>query len=668
VLINIFGKDPLHLFNEFAGKDYDDQGFDGDVKYHLGYSAKKLTRSGKEVGLTLCPNPSHLETVDPIVEGLTRARIDHYLISEEKICPILIHGDAAIAAQGIVYEVVQMAGLNGYKTGGTVHIVINNQVGFTTNYIDGRTSTYCTDVAKVTLSPVFHVNGDDPEAVVHVIHLALKYRQLFKHDVFIDLLCYRKYGHNEGDEPRFTQPTLYKLISKHPNPRDIYVASLLDQGVVTKEKVLAFDNDFSATLDQKYQEAQAIPMTTINNFLDDLWCDLRPSDPGVFEKEIKTGVSMKKLLAAGKHLTSLPSDKTFFKKIEKLVEDRRKMLFETEQLDWAMGELLAYATLLTEGHSVRISGQDVERGTFSHRHAVLTQEDSEERYVPLRNLETSGAKFNIYNSLLSEYGVLGFEYGYALGAPSDLVIWEAQFGDFFNGAQIIFDQFISAAEDKWRVQNGLVMLLPHGYEGQGAEHSSARIERFLTLCAEKNMLIVNCTTPANLFHVLRRQMKQPFRKPLVIFTPKSLLRHPRCVSPVAEFTTGSFTHVFDDPNVSDKKKIDRVLLMSGKVYYDLMEERETRKANDAALIRIEQLYPFPTEMVKKILAGYPNAQHLLWVQEEPQNMGAWSYINTYHSYLHLRLASIPRSASPATGSPTRHKQRVAQLMEDAFTL
>lgn len=668
VLINIFGKDPLALFNEFAGKDYDDEGFDGDVKYHLGHSTKRNTRSGKEVSLTLCPNPSHLETVDPIVGGLARARLDQHLHDESKICPILIHGDAAIAGQGIVYEVVQMAGLPGYRTGGTIHIVINNQVGFTTNYIDGRTSTYCTDVAKVTLSPVFHVNGDDPEAVVHAMTVALRYRQTFKHDVFVDLLCYRKYGHNEGDEPRFTQPLLYKFIAKHPNPRDVYASKLLQQEVVSKDYINKLEKDFTNLLDEKHTQAIAIPNTTINNFLEEIWCDLRPTDLSVFEREFKTSIPVKKLLQIGKTLTELPGDKHFFKKIEKLVDDRRMMLFEAGSLDWAMGELLAYATLLSEGHSVRISGQDVERGTFSHRHAVITQEDSEERYVPLRTLESNGARFHIFNSLLSEYGVLGFEYGYALCAPNDLVIWEAQFGDFFNGAQIIFDQYISAAEDKWKIQNGLVLLLPHGYEGQGAEHSSARIERFLTLCAEKNMLIVNCTTPANFFHVLRRQMKQPFRKPLVVFTPKSLLRHPKCVSPLDDFAKGGFNLVYDDSFVPDKNKIKRVLLMSGKVYYDLLEEREKRAREDVALIRIEQLYPFPTTQVEKILSTYRNATSKLWVQEEPQNMGAWSYMHTYHGYLGLDLVSIPRSASPATGSSTRHKMRVKQLMEEAFTI
>ena len=520
VLANIFNKTYDKIFSEFDGKEYDDEVlFDGDVKYHLGITSEIETDNGNNVKITLSPNPSHLEAVDPVVEGITRSKIDRELNGDEKkILPILIHGDAAIAGQGIVYEVIQMAQLKGYRTGGTLHIVINNQVGFTTNYLDARSSTYCTDIAKSTLCPVFHVNGDDIEAVVQTLDIALRYRQEFSRDVFVDLLCYRKYGHNEGDEPKFTQPKLYKIIANHPNPREIYLKKLIDENVVNIDEGNQMEKEFDDMLQERLNDAKQIEKAKITNFLEDVWIGFRKSSPKDFENSPLTSVKESKLLELAKKMNSLPEGKKYFRKIVKLFDDRLKML-ESDKLDWAMGELLAYATLLDEGNSIRISGQDVERGTFSHRHAVVKTEDDEEEVVPLNLLSDHQGKFEIYNSLLSEYAVLGFDYGYAFNTPNGLTLWEAQFGDFFNGAQIIIDQFLSAAEDKWGTPNGLVMLLPHGYEGMGSEHSSARIERFLQLCAEENFQVANCTNPANYFHLLRRQMARPFRKPLVVFTP-----------------------------------------------------------------------------------------------------------------------------------------------------
>jgi 2-oxoglutarate dehydrogenase E1 component len=505
VLANIFNKTYDQIFSEFEGKEYDDEAFDGDVKYHLGQTSVAKTDGGKEVKMTLVPNPSHLETVNPVVEGLSRAKLDLDLNGDENsIVPVLIHGDAAIAGQGIVYEVIQMAQLDGYRTGGTVHIVVNNQVGFTTNYTDARSSTYCTDVAKTTLCPVFHVNGDDIEAVVQAVQIALEYRQEYKRDVFIDLLCYRKYGHNEGDEPKFTQPKLYDIIAKHPSPRAIYLNKLITEGVITSdegaEMEKAFDDMLQARLDMAKQKERAV----ITDFLEERWKGFRKATEKDFDQSPVTAVDKKQLLELGKKLATLPKDKKFFRKVVKLLEDRIAML-DNNTLDWGMGEMLAYASLLAEGHPVRLSGQDVERGTFSHRHAVVKTEDTEEEYITLNHLSEKQGLFQVYNSLLSEYGVLGFDYGYAFAAPNGLTLWEAQFGDFNNGAQIMIDQYISAAEDKWHTQNGMVMLLPHGYEGQGSEHSSARLERFLQLSADLNWQITNCTTPANYFHLLRRQ-------------------------------------------------------------------------------------------------------------------------------------------------------------------
>ena len=667
VLANIFNKTYDKIFSEFEGKEYDDEVlFDGDVKYHLGITSEIKTDNGNDIKITLSPNPSHLEAVDPIVEGITRSKLDHELNGDEKkILPILIHGDAAIAGQGIIYEVIQMAQLDGYRTGGTLHIIINNQVGFTTNYLDARSSTYCTDVAKTTLCPVFHVNGDDIEAVVQTLDIALRYRQQYSRDVFVDLLCYRKYGHNEGDEPKFTQPKLYKLIAKHPNPREIYLKRLIDEHVVSEEEGIRMEKEFDDMLQERLNDAKQIEKAKITNFLEDVWSDFRKSNSEDFQKSPDTSVNKKILIKLAKKLNHLPEGKKYFRKIVKLFDDRLKMI-ESDKLDWAMGELLAYATLLNEGYSVRISGQDVERGTFSHRHAVVKTEDDEEEVIPLNLLNEKQARFQIYNSLLSEYAVLGFDYGYAFNTPKGLTIWEAQFGDFFNGAQIIIDQFLSAAEDKWGTPNGLVMLLPHGYEGMGSEHSSARIERFLQLCAEDNFQVANCTNPANYFHLLRRQMVRSFRKPLVVFTPKKLLRYPRAVSSISEMSSGSFQEVIDDSNAI-ASKTNKVVLCSGKFYYDLIEEYEKNSVNGIAFVRLEQLYPFPEKQLKSIVKKYGKNAQYIWAQEEPENMGPWSYILRKWKLSGIICFSRNESGSPASGSPKVHEIRHQEIINKVMS-
>lgn len=663
-LTNIFEKHPSDIFSEFEGKEFDfESTFDGDVKYHQGFTSNIVLSNGKKMGLTLAPNPSHLEAVDTLVEGIARAKIDHVYFEERKVCPVLIHGDAAIAGQGIVYEIIQMAQLNGYRAGGTIHIVVNNQVGFTTNYIDARSSTYCTDVAKTTLCPVFHVNGDDVEAVVQAIEIAIEYRQAFNRDIFIDLLCYRKYGHNEGDEPKFTQPKLYDIIAKHPNPKLIYQEQLEAEGVLSNEEVKIIEDTYNQFLENEFEVARKKEKASVYDFLSLTWEKYRHGTYKDFEQSPNTGVDKKILLDLGIKLSTLPNGKKYFRKIAKIFEDRLNCI-KNDKLDWGSAEMLAYATLLTEGHPVRISGQDVERGTFSHRHAVVITEDTEEKIQTLNLLSDKQGSFEIYNSLLSEYGVLGFEYGYSLATPNGLTIWEAQFGDFFNGAQIMIDQFISAGEDKWATQSGLVLLLPHGYEGQGAEHSSGRMERFLQQCADLNMQIVNTSTPGNHFHLLRRQLKRDFRKPLVVFSPKMLLRFPEATSSLDEMATGSFQELIDDKN-RDVKKVDTLVFCSGKFYYEIKQKAEDLKVENMAFVRIEQLYPLPEKQILGIIEKY-KAKNTIWAQEEPANMGAWTYMAMNLRKVNLIGICRPASAASAEGSKKLHEKRLEKLFNELF--
>jgi 2-oxoglutarate dehydrogenase E1 component len=665
-LTNIFEKRPQDIFSEFEGKMFDsDDDFDGDVKYHQGYTTQITAKNGKKVGLTLSPNPSHLEAVDPVVQGIARAKIDLDLKDESKMCPVMIHGDAAVAGQGIVYEVIQMAQLDGYRAGGTIHVVVNNQVGFTTNYLDARSSTYCTDVAKTTLCPVFHVNGDDVEAVLQAFEIAIEYRQEFNRDIFIDLLCYRKYGHNEGDEPKFTQPNLYNIIAKHPNPKDIYLKQILSEGVISADEAKQIETDYNAFLESEHDTSRKNEKAIVWDFLKKAWEGFRHGTAADFEKSPETGIDKATLLTLGRKLATLPEGKKYFRKIAKIFEDRLNAI-ESDKLDWGSAEMLAYATLLAEGHPVRISGQDVERGTFSHRHAVVKTEDTEEEIETLNHLSADQAKFSIYNSLLSEYAVLGFEYGYSLATPKGLTIWEAQFGDFFNGAQIMIDQFITSGEDKWFTQSGLVMLLPHGYEGQGAEHSSARLERWLQQCADLNMQIVNTTTPANHFHVLRRQLKREFRKPLVVFSPKMLLRYPSAVSSLDEMASGRFQEVIDDAN-ANKSTVDTVVLCSGKFYYEISEKAVEMGVDNMAFVRVEQLYPLPKNQLDAVIASYPNAKNIIWAQEEPENMGAWTYMAM--NLRHIPLIGVCRksSAAAAEGSKKLHEKRLKVLFDTLFS-
>ncbi len=666
VLTNVFGKSPEKIFGEFDSKEYDEEElFDGDVKYHMGWTSFRETGKGHKVRMDLAPNPSHLETVNAVVEGITRAKLDNHLNGNSKaILPILIHGDAAIAGQGVVYELVQMAQLDGYKTGGTIHIVANNQIGFTTDYLDARSSTYCTDVAKVTLSPVLHVNADDVEAVAHAFSFALEYRMEFGRDVFVDILGYRKYGHNEGDEPRFTQPKLYKAIAKHKNPRDIYAERLLSEGVIDAGYIKNLEKQYKADLEEDLEASRQKDKTVITEILADDWEDFVLGGKEDILAKSDTSFDLETLnkLAAG--ITKLPEDKIFIRKIQRIIDDRNKRYFDTNTLDWAMGELLAYASLMQEGFNVRISGQDVERGTFSHRHAVIKTEDGAEE-INLHNTLSLPGEMYIYNSLLSEYGVVGFDYGYAMAAPNTLTIWEAQFGDFSNGAQIMLDQYISAAEAKWKTQNGMVMLLPHGYEGQGSEHSSARMERYLQLCSRNNMIVADVTTPANFYHLLRRQMKWNFRKPLIVFTPKSLLRHEKVVSTKEELANGTFQEVIDD-QVVNKKKATSLVFCTGKFYYDLLKYREENGNNEVALVRLEQLFPLPIEQLKAIIKSYPNVKDYVWAQEEPKNMGAWGFMLMNFNEASLRLASRHVYSAPAAGSSARSKARHKKVIESVF--
>ncbi len=668
VLANIMQKEYDEIFTEFGGAGLEDTIFQGDVKYHLGYSSDVTTSEGKNVHLSLLPNPSHLETVNPVVEGLSRSKIDRKYKDYNKLIPVLIHGDAAVAGQGVVYEVIQMSLLKGYKTGGTIHLVINNQVGFTTNSDDARSSTYCTDVAKVTLSPVFHVNGDDSEAVVYAMELAVEFRQKFGRDVFLDILCYRRHGHNEADEPSFTQPLLYKAIKKHPNPAIVYIEKLKHSGEaevveLAKKLEVEFKNVLQSELEQSVGNKYVHGMS----YFQGVWEGIRRVTNEDFKGQIvSTAVDKSKLLTLVTKMHQIPATFNAHPKIKKLFGDRLKMV-EENRWDWALGELAAYATLLTEGFPIRLSGQDVKRGTFSHRHAAIFAEDTEEEYIGINHVEEGQAKFEVYNSLLSEYGVLGFEYGYSIGHPNQLVIWEAQFGDFANGAQIIMDQYISSAETKWQRMSALVQLLPHGYEGMGPEHSSARMERYLELCANKNIQICNITTPANYFHVLRRQLHREFRIPLVVFSPKKLLRFPLCASPVEDFTTGGFLEVIDD-NFVTPKKVKKILLCSGKIYFDLLEQQQKDQRKDVAIVRMEQLYPLPETQLRAIVAKYPKNVKFCWVQEEPRNMGAWAYIKRMITELDVEPICRKASPSPAVGSPQQHAKQQQYLVNKAFDI
>lgn len=666
VLANILKKDPKNIFSEFMGEKYGEGVALGDVKYHLGFTNEVFTEDCKKIRLNLVPNPSHLETVGPVAEGITRGLTDRFYDNDNnKAATILIHGDAAVAAQGVVYETIQMSQQKAYTTGGTIHVVINNQVGFTTNYLEARSSTYCTDIAKVVQAPVFHVNGDDVEAIIHTIELAMEYRQIFHTDIFIDILCYRKYGHNEGDEPRFTQPTLYKEIASHKNPRDIYGDTLVEQGILTPEMLKEKQDKYNSFLDTKLEEAKQLDAVEVIPFLPNLWSGYSHSTRSDFENSPSTGVDKAKLVKLATMINTLPSDKSFLGKLKKLLDDRLRSIDKNE-IDWALGEQLAIASLAEEGHRVRITGQDSERGTFSHRHAVYTVEDSDMRYYPYQNISNTQAPVEIYNSILSEYAVMGFEYGYSLTNPEGLTVWEAQFGDFHNVAQAMIDQYISSAEDKWGLMSGLTLFLPHGYEGQGPEHSSARIERFLTLSANLNMQVVYPTTPANMFHLIRRQAKRNNKLPLVVFTPKSLLRNAKCVSSVDDIAGGNFREVIDDSNTIPNEVL-RVVFCTGKIYYDLLDKKELFNATDMALVRIEQLYPFPENQIKEVVAKYPNAIKWIWVQEEPENMGAWTFVSTNMKHLiPVEVVARQASGSPAVGLSKLHFMEQEEIIGKIF--
>lgn len=670
VLANIMKKTYQHIFNEFEGTAIPDQSFgDGDVKYHLGYSSQVVTPSGKEVQLELTPNPSHLEAVNPVVEGYARAKADRLYKGEyDSILPILIHGDAAIAGQGIVYEVVQMSKLQGYYTGGTFHFVINNQIGFTTDFDDARSSTYCTGVATVISAPVFHVNGDDPEALLYAVEMALEYRQEFNSDVFIDMLCYRKHGHNEGDDPMFTQPDLYEAIAVHPNPREIYMQELVNMGELSKQIADDLEKTFWENLQARLDDVKQRPIPYVSQEPEEEWIKLRHATASDFLASPQTGIPKEKIELILNHLNTIPAHFRPIPKVSRLLENNKKLLTKG-LIDWATAELMAYASILVEGKDVRMSGQDVKRGTFSHRHAVLRDAKTTEYLNRLDNIQENQGKFRIYNSLLSEFAVMGFEYGYSLADPHNLVIWEAQFGDFFNGAQTIVDQFISAGESKWHRMSGLTLLLPHGYEGQGPEHSSARLERFLQACADLNMIVTNVTAPANFFHLLRRQLAWEFRKPLVVMSPKSLLRHPECVSSLEDFEAGKgFQEVIDDPTVSSKeaKGVKRVLFCTGKIYYDLAQRKRELKRDDVAIVRVEQLYPLPENQLNEVLKRYAKAE-IFWVQEESANMGAWQFMKlNWETDRNLQRISRRASASPAVGFKKVHDQQQEDILQKAF--
>ncbi len=674
VLTSILRKPFEVLFEQFS-ENYipESVGGDGDVKYHLGYEAVLETSSGRKVEVRLAANPSHLEIVNPVVEGKARARqrVRGDMTERRSVLPFLIHGDAAFAGQGVVAETLNFSQLPGYRTGGTVHLVINNQIGFTTQPAEARSTRYCTDVAKMIEAPVFHVNGDDAEAVCMLAQLALEFRVNFKRDVVIDMYCYRKHGHNESDEPAFTQPTLYRKIAVHPQVSALLTARLIKEGTITQAEADAIKAEYTAALEANFEKTKARERArSAQQSLAIEESKFRGStavfQPGYSHVAVPTGVSPAMIDHVVAGLTTVPANFRLNPKIKRFLEHRVQAHKEGGPIDWGFAEALAFGTLMLEGIPIRLSGQDCERGTFSHRHAALYDTENRSRYVPLQHLAPDQAVFCVYNSLLSEAGVLGFDYGYSMDYPRMLCIWEAQFGDFANGAQVVIDQFIASGESKWQRATGLVLLLPHGYEGQGSEHSSARLERFLQLCAEGNMQVANITSPANFFHLLRRQMKRDFRKPLVVMSPKSLLRHPAATSRLEEFTTGSFQEVLDDP--ARPPKAERVIFCSGKVYYDLCDFRERNKLGGVAIVRLEQLYPFHRNRLAELIDGYTGAR-FVWCQEEPQNMGAWNYLASLLTDLlgfAPAYAGREAAASPAVGALALHKFELAALLQDAF--
>ncbi|MBH38464.1 2-oxoglutarate dehydrogenase E1 component [bacterium] len=666
VLIQVFQKTYEEVFSEFEEHIKPNvRQTGGDVKYHLGQSSNIVTPEGYAVHLSLVPNPSHLEAVSPVLQGIVHAKKDHrYNHDERRIFPIVIHGDAAISGQGVNYEVANFSKLDGFDNGGTLHIVTNNQVGFTANYKESRSSVYCTDLAKVTDSPVFHVNADDPEAVVHAIMMAVNIRQQFHCDVYVDILGYRKYGHNEGDEPRFTQPIMYKALKKHKNVYERYLETLVTNHSITTQEAQQFIQSFKEDLQKQLEYIKENPIGKKPDMLLSHWKKYRLSTDSDFETSIKTGVNKTKLTSIIKSLLAPPKDFNLFNKMQKILDQRHDLYFNKKSVDWALAEQLAFGSLLIENHHIRLSGQDSQRGTFSHRHTVIKDTDTESHYIPLNNLAKSQAKFDVYNSLLSEYAVLAFEFGYSLANPKSLVIWEAQFGDFANGAQIVIDQFITASETKWQRMSGLTLLLPHGYEGQGPEHSSARPERFLQACAENNMYVCNITSPANFFHVLRRQIHTPYRIPLVIMSPKSLFRHPKVISPISDLTGGAFQEILDDSLVQYSSSIRKVLCCTGKVYYDLLENRSETQT-DIAIVRFEQLYPLPKKQLAALHKKYKQAE-FVWVQEEPANMGAWSFILQHFQDWNFSVVSREASASPATGNSKLHALQQQDLISRAL--
>jgi 2-oxoglutarate dehydrogenase E1 component len=669
VLANIMGKTYEEIFSEFEGKSMPDQTMgSGDVKYHKGFSSEMTMPSGKNIYLKLCPNPSHLEAVDPVVVGFARAKADVLYESDyDKILPILIHGDASIAGQGIVYEVLQMSGLEGYYTGGTIHFVINNQIGFTTDFDDARTGDYCTSIAAMVQAPVLHVNGDDAEAVVKCVEIATRYRQEFNSDIFIDMVCFRRHGHNEGDDPKFTQPRLYALIEKHANAREVYTNYLIENGEKdAKEMAQGMEKKFWADLQERLDEIKQNPLPYRYQQPEIAWRSLRKATDADFSSSPETAIKPEDFKKIFDALMVWPDDFKPLKKIEKILQDKIKLYKEEGKLDWATGELMAYGSLVLEGKDIRMSGQDIRRGTFSHRHAVLRDEETDRAYNRLSNIPGGKGQLRIFNSFLSEFGVLGFEYGYAMANPEALVVWEAQFGDFANSAQITIDQFIAAGEQKWNRMNGVTLMLPHGYEGQGPEHSSARMERFLQMCAELNMVCVNITTAANLFHALRRQVTWPFRKPLIIFSPKANLRHPGTYSKEEAFTSGRFNEVIDDVFVENPEDVKTVLFCSGKIYYDLAERQLKDSRKDTAIVRLEQIYPLPVEQLEALYNKYSKSTWF-WVQEEPLNMGAASFLQMNLKTINYGVISRQPSAATATGYAKVHAQEQAEIIDTAFS-